>query len=128
MKITSPDDIANELMSKLNGKVSYLYNDIPTIVPVNNEPFVVCSANTTIKDMSAYKYTVASVDVFVKNLDNGTHNSKKAKIVIDSIASIFPIKSDNYMFNNILSVIPMGNYDKGYNVTRIQIETFIYNI
>ena len=124
----NPDDISQELMDDLNGKVQYIYNEVPTTVVDSTSPFVVCSVDTAIIDMMAYYYTVASIYVFVPNLSNGTHNGKKEKIVIDSISSIFPIKSEKYSFNTMPSIIPMGNDNKGYNVNKIQIETYIYKI
>ena len=126
MNIICPDDISAELMEDLKGKVDFLYNEIPTIVPANDSPFVVCSVDTAIIDKFAYYYTVSSIYVFVKNLANGTHNGKKLKSIITYISSIFPIKSNNYLFTTLPTVIPMGNDSKGYNVTKIQTETFIY--
>ena len=125
--IICPDDIAEELMNDLTGKVGFLYNEIPTIVPANDASFAVCSVGSMIIPKGAYSYTIASIDIFVKNLANGTHNGKKLKVITDAISEIFPIKSDKYLFNIFPTVIPMGNDNKGYNVTRIQIETFIYN-
>lgn len=124
--MVKPEEISSELMTKLTGKIDFLYNEIPITVPVNDSPFVVCSVDSAITDNYAYSYTISSLYIFVKNLANGTHNSKKINIAIDSISSIFPIKSNNYLFNTLPTVIPMGNDSKGYNVTKIQIETFIY--
>ena len=64
----NPDDISQELMDDLNGKVQYIYNEVPTTVVDSKAPFVVCSVDTAIIDMMAYYYTVASIYVFVPNL------------------------------------------------------------
>ena len=76
--------------------------------------------------MNAYSYTTSSIYVFVQNSSNGTHNRIKINKMIDAIASIFPIHSDNYYFDMMPQIIPMGNDSKGYNVTKIQIKTYVY--
>ena len=126
MVLAKSEDISQELINNLTGKVDYLYNEIPVTVPTNNSPFAVCSVDTAIVDMNAYSYTTSSIYVFVQNSSNGAHNRIKINKMIDAIASIFPIHSDNYYFDMMPQIIPMGNDSKGYNVTKIQIKTYVY--
>lgn len=128
MIIVKGEDIAQELMNMVKTEIPYAYNSVPNTLPDTTSPFVVCGVYSAIVNMGAYFRTTSSIDLYVPNLQNGTHNSKKIDINEDLISSLFPIKSDNYMFDMMPTVIPLGNDSKGYCVNRIQIETIIYNI
>lgn len=128
MIIVKGEDIAQELMNVVKTEIPYAYNSAPNTLPDTTSPFVVCGVYSAIVNMGAYFRTTSSIDLYVPNLQNGTHNNKKIDINEDLISSLFPIKSDNYMFDMMPTVIPLGNDSKGYCVNRIQIETIIYNI
>jgi len=122
----NPSDIANELKDKLSGVTDNIYISVPSTRPTGNPPFIVTSVDSSVIDKYAYYYTESSVQIFVYNLSNGTINGTKLGIIIDAISSKFPIKSDNYYFDVLPTIIPLGNDDKGYNVTEIKIKTLIY--
>ncbi len=115
-------------MVRNSGASLNVYTSRPSIVDTTQNEFIVVSVVSRITDMLAYGRCLCAIDIYGKDLSNGTKNGVKLSIMTNRLCNILPLESDNYVFSEDMTVIPLGSDGCGYHVERIQFVTLIKTI
>lgn len=100
----------------------------PSKVDTSMSDFIVVSVPSVLSDMNAYGRCTSRIEIFVKNLSDGTKNSTMLSLKFEKLNQLFPIENDTYLFDIYPTIIPLGNDKEGYNVIAININTLIKTI
>ncbi|MEG1684578.1 MAG: hypothetical protein RR319_01335 [Bacteroides sp.] len=96
----------------------------PKVVDDKMNDFIVVMVVTKLEDLYAYGKCVCRIEMYAKNMKDGTKNRTKVGFIMGKLRMTFPIESSFCIFDNP-TIIPMGNDDYGFNVTAINIDTII---
>jgi hypothetical protein len=99
--------------------------------PLNDTPpneMVVISVVSRMSDLMAYGRCLCAIDLYSKNLSDGTMNGVKLSIMNHRLRSVLPFTSENYVFSDDITIIPLGNDGYGYHVERLQFNILIKSI
>jgi hypothetical protein len=97
----------------------------PNNVDTGMSDFVVVSVPSSINDREVYGECICRIEMFVKNLSNGTKNGVKFSLMYKKLCDTFPIESDTYIFDVNPNMIQLGNDKNGYFAQAINIKTII---
>lgn len=122
------EDVLAEYVKNIGLSSKIFKGQRPNNVDTGMSDFVVVSVPSSITDKSAYGECICRIEMFVKNLSNGTKNGVKFSLMYQKLVDTFPIDSDTYLFDIHPSVIQLGNDKNGYFVQAININTIIKTI
>lgn len=122
------EDVLAEYVNDIGLSSKIFKGQRPNNVDTGMNDFVVVKVPSSIIDKAAYGECVCRIEMFVKNLSNGTKNGAKFSLMYQKLVDTFPIDSDTYLFDMHPSVIQLGNDKNGYFVQAININTIIKTI
>lgn len=100
----------------------------PSNSKVPMKSFLVVSVPSGVTDLAAYGRCSSRIEIFVKNLSNGTKNGDEFSLIYKKLVEAFPIQNDTYLFDTHPNIIQLGNDKNGYFVQAININTIIKSI
>lgn len=122
------EDVLAEYVKDIGLSSKIFKGQRPNNVDTGMSDFVVVKVPSSIIDKAAYGECICQIEMFVKNLSNGTKNGVKFSLMHQKLVDTFPINSDTYLFDIHPSVIQLGNDKNGYFVQAININTIIKTI
>lgn len=100
----------------------------PNNIDTKMSDFSVVSVPSGVTDLAAYGRCVSRIEMFVKNLSDGTKNGVKFSLMYRKLVEAFPIQNDTYLFELHPRIIQLGNDKNGYFVQALNINTIIKTI
>lgn len=90
------------------------------------DDLVVVKVSTGVRDQNAFGDTSCRIELYAKNLQNGTENEAKMKAMIDKLDG-FKAKVGPYHFS-LDSIVPMGSDGYGFSMSAVIISTIIERV
>ncbi len=117
--------IEKDMQTILNGITTIYKGQKPSNIDSTINDYIVASVSSGIRDMAAYGELVCRIEVFVRNMPDGTRNDKRFSKLHSDIRLKLPLTSKNYIYDINPTLIPLGNDEHRYYVEAYIINTTI---